>query len=149
MKSRFPWPSCLWARLWRRSLVRIASSNPVRSMDVCLMWLLCVVRYRSLLQAGRSSNGILQAVVCHWVWSRNLKKEAALAQVGLLRLRERGRERVKNATSYLCRQESFLYFKELYKYGAYHESLSQTVFTVSLSLIIPSCFFLKNFNTRS
>jgi hypothetical protein len=71
------------------------------------------------------------------------RKRRPFAQVGLLRLRKRGRERVKNVTPYLCRRECFLYFKELHKYGAYHESLSQTVFTVSFSLLIPSCFFRR------
>ena len=33
-----------------RSLARIVGSNPARDMDVCLLWVLCAVRYRSLLQ---------------------------------------------------------------------------------------------------
>jgi hypothetical protein len=33
-------------------------------MDVCLLWVLCVVRYRSLQWAGPSSRGVLSNVVC-------------------------------------------------------------------------------------
>jgi hypothetical protein len=32
--------------------------------------------------------GVQQTVVCHWMWSRNLKNEAALAHIGLLRQRK-------------------------------------------------------------
>jgi hypothetical protein len=48
------------------------------------LWVLFVVRYRSLQQADPSSREVLQSVMFHCVWSRNLKKEAALARVGLL-----------------------------------------------------------------
>jgi hypothetical protein len=34
--------------------------------------------------ADRSSRGVLPTVMCHCVWSRNLKKDAALARIGLL-----------------------------------------------------------------
>jgi hypothetical protein len=30
----------------------------------CLLWVLCVVRYRSLRQADHSSRGVLPSVVC-------------------------------------------------------------------------------------
>jgi hypothetical protein len=33
-------------------------------MDVCLLWVLCVVRQRSLRRAGPSSRGVLPSVVC-------------------------------------------------------------------------------------
>jgi hypothetical protein len=33
-------------------------------MDVCLLWVLCVVRYRSLRRADHSSRGVLSSVVC-------------------------------------------------------------------------------------
>jgi hypothetical protein len=33
-------------------------------MDVCLLWVLCVVRLRSLRRADLSSRGILPSVVC-------------------------------------------------------------------------------------
>jgi hypothetical protein len=38
-------------------------------MDICLLWVLCVVRYRSLWWADHSSRGVLPTVVRH-VWSR-------------------------------------------------------------------------------
>jgi hypothetical protein len=42
----------------------IVGSNPAGSMDVCLLWVLCVVRQRSLRRAGPSSRGVLPSVVC-------------------------------------------------------------------------------------
>jgi hypothetical protein len=33
-------------------------------MYVCLLWVLCVVRYRSLRRADHSSRGVLLSVVC-------------------------------------------------------------------------------------
>jgi len=33
-------------------------------MDVCLLRILCIVRYSSLLQADHSSRGVLPSVVC-------------------------------------------------------------------------------------
>ena len=42
-------------------------------------WVLCVVRYRSLCRADPSSRGAIQAMVCHCVWSVNLKNQSTLA----------------------------------------------------------------------
>jgi hypothetical protein len=53
-----------------------------------VLWVLCVVRYRSLRRADPSSRGVLPTVVCHCVWSRNLEHEAVLARVGLLRQKQ-------------------------------------------------------------
>jgi len=39
-------------------LTGIAGSNPVRCMDVCFLWVLCV-RQRSLRRADQSYRGIL------------------------------------------------------------------------------------------
>jgi len=52
-------------------------------MDVCLLWVLCVVRQRSLQRADHSYRGVLPTVVCR-VWSRNPKNEEAVDQWGLL-----------------------------------------------------------------
>ena len=41
------------------SLAGIVGSNPAEGMDVCLVCVLCVVRYRSLLWADHSSRGVL------------------------------------------------------------------------------------------
>jgi len=46
------------------SLAGAASSNPAAGMDVCLLCMLCVVRYRSLYRADHSSRGVLPSVVC-------------------------------------------------------------------------------------
>jgi hypothetical protein len=45
------------------SLGGIVGSNPAGDMDVCLLWVLCVVRSRSLRRAGHSSRGVLPSVV--------------------------------------------------------------------------------------
>ena len=53
------------ACVYGRSLAEIVGSNPAESMHVCLLWVLCVVRYRSLHRADPSSRGILPSVcVC-------------------------------------------------------------------------------------
>jgi hypothetical protein len=73
------------ARFRGRSLTETAGSNTAESMDVCLLWVLCVVRYRSLRRADPSSRDVLPNVctrVC--VLSRNPNNEAALARVGRL-----------------------------------------------------------------
>jgi len=54
-------------------------------MDVCLLWVFCVVRERSLRRADHSPRGVLLTVVRRCVWSRNLVNEEALAQWGLSR----------------------------------------------------------------
>jgi hypothetical protein len=46
-----------------------------------LLWLLCVVRYRSLRRADHSSRGVLPTVVWR-MWSRNLVNEGDLAHWG-------------------------------------------------------------------
>jgi hypothetical protein len=51
-------------------------------MDVCLLWVLCVVRYRSLRRADHGSRGVLPTVVPSCVWSRNLVHEEAPAPLG-------------------------------------------------------------------
>ena len=53
-----------------RSLAEIAGSNPAGGMDVCLLWMLCVARYRSLRRADPSSRGVLRSVVCLSVISK-------------------------------------------------------------------------------
>jgi len=47
-----------------RSLAGIVGSNPAEIMDVCLLWVLGVVRYRSLPRGDHSSRGVLPTVVC-------------------------------------------------------------------------------------
>ena len=47
-----------------RSHAGIAGSNLDDGTDICLLWVLCVVRYRSLRRADHSSRGVLPSVVC-------------------------------------------------------------------------------------
>jgi len=70
------------AQICCRSLAGIADSNPSRDIGVCLLWVLCVVRYRTLRRAYHSSRGVLQIVVRRCVLSRNLVNEEALAHWG-------------------------------------------------------------------
>jgi hypothetical protein len=51
-----------WVR--GRSPAETVDSNPTGNMDSCLLWVLCVVRYRSLRRASHSSRGVLPNVVC-------------------------------------------------------------------------------------
>ena len=39
-------------------------SNPAGGMDICLLRVLCVVRYRSLRRADHSSRGVVPSGVC-------------------------------------------------------------------------------------
>ena len=72
-----------------RSTTEIVGSNPIGGMDICLLWVLCVVRQRSLRRADHSSRGFLATMVCRCVWSRNLKNEEAMTPVGSQRHRKK------------------------------------------------------------
>jgi hypothetical protein len=71
-----------------RSPAEIVVSSPTGGMDVCLLWVLCVVRQRSLRRADHSSRGVLPTVMCLSVLSRNLVNEEALAHWGLSRQKQ-------------------------------------------------------------
>jgi len=45
------------------SNVVISGLNPAGGMDVCPLWMLCVVRFRSLRRADHSSRGVLPSVM--------------------------------------------------------------------------------------
>jgi len=51
-------------------------------MNVCLLWMLCVVRWRSPRRTDHSSRGVLPTVVRRCVWFRNLVNEEALTHWG-------------------------------------------------------------------
>ena len=59
-----------------RSLAGIMGLNPAGGMDVCLLWVLCVVRQRSLRRADHSSREVLPSVVCLNVIMNPDNKEA-------------------------------------------------------------------------
>jgi len=75
------WISC-------RLTSEIADSNPTGGMDVCLLWVSCVVRKKSLQRADQPYIGVLPTVMRRWVWSRNVRNEEALTIVGPQRHRE-------------------------------------------------------------
>ena len=63
-------PAAARSEVWvcSRSLAGIVGSNPAGGMDVCLLWLLCVVSYGSLRRADHSSREVLLSVMCLSVW---------------------------------------------------------------------------------
>jgi len=68
--------------VYGRSPSEIVDSNPTGDIDVCLLWVLCVVRLKSLRRTDHSSRGVLPTVVRRYVWSRNLKNKEAMARDG-------------------------------------------------------------------
>ena len=73
------------AMVYGFSLAGIEGLNTAGGMDICLLWVMNIVKYRSLWQADLSSTEVLLPVVRHCVWSRNLKNEVVLILIGLLR----------------------------------------------------------------
>jgi hypothetical protein len=65
-----------------RSPAEIVGSNLTGGVDVCLLWVLCVVRWRSLRRADQSSRGVLPTLARRCLWSGNLVTEEAMARVG-------------------------------------------------------------------
>ena len=59
------------AWVWGRLPAGIAGSKPGGNMEVCLLWMLCVVRRR----ADHSSRGVLRSWYV-WGWSWSLDEEA-------------------------------------------------------------------------
>jgi hypothetical protein len=59
------WPACsyLAASVCGYSLAGIVGSNPAGGMVIGLLWVLCVVKYRSLRRADYSSRGDLLSVI--------------------------------------------------------------------------------------
>jgi len=65
MVGRSQWSRALSkARVCGRLLAGIAGSNPAVCMDISLLWMLCVVRCRSLNRTDHLSRGVLPSVVC-------------------------------------------------------------------------------------
>jgi hypothetical protein len=62
------------AWVFGRSLAGIAGSNPAGGMDVCLLWVLCVVKQSSLRRADHLSRGVLPSVV----WLTECDREALI-----------------------------------------------------------------------
>ena len=91
---------CWWSANPSGSAVKGYGLRPIACWDcgfefrwghgcLSLSSIVCVVRYRFPRRADPSYRGDLPTVVCHCVWSRNLKNEAALARVGLWRQTEK------------------------------------------------------------
>jgi len=74
---RSQWPRGLRRRSTAARLLRLWISNSTGGMDVYLLWVFCIVKYRSVWRADHSSRGVLQTVAHRCVWSRNLEHEEA------------------------------------------------------------------------
>ena len=92
------------AQICGRSPAEILGSNPTDSMDVCLLWVMYVVRQRSLRRADPSSRGVLPTVVRRRMWSRNLVNEEAMAYWGLLRQKQTNTQRHTNKNTHTNKQ---------------------------------------------
>jgi len=57
-------------------------SNSTGGLDVCLLWVLLVVTYRSLRLADHSSRGVLPSAACHNVFSKP-QERGGLGPLGL------------------------------------------------------------------
>ena len=61
------------------SLAGIAGSNPTGGMATCLLWVLCVVKQKSLLRADHLSRGVAtERGVGDSVWSWSFDNEEVL-----------------------------------------------------------------------
>ena len=81
---KLPVPVAGRSKAWVCGLspAEIVGSNPTGGMDVCLLWVLFIVRYSSLRRADHSSRRVLPTVLRRCVWSRNLVNEETLAHLG-------------------------------------------------------------------
>ena len=59
-------PVAVWSKAWvcTHSLAGIVGLNPTRGMDVCVLWMLCIVMSRFLHRADHLSRGVLPTVIC-------------------------------------------------------------------------------------
>ena len=64
-----------WLRVLRRgsaaALLLWLSSNPAGVLDVCLLWVLCVIRYRSLCRLITRPGESYRVWHAQWKWSRS------------------------------------------------------------------------------
>jgi len=81
------------AYVYGHSPTENVGSNPTGGMDICLLWVLCVFKERSLRRTDHASRGVLPTVVRRCVWSRNLKNEDAMLRVGPQRHKKENNKR--------------------------------------------------------
>ena len=78
------------------------SNDPTGGMDICLLWVSCIVRQRSLRRADHSSRRVLPTVLRRRVWSRNIKNGCSIYIYDISHLRVNktvGKELQKVCTS--------------------------------------------------
>ena len=88
------------ARVREWSLAGMAGSNPAGSMDACLLGVLCLLSGTGPFDGPIPLQEESYRLWC-WMWSRNLKDEAALARFGNGKLGEKFMVAVLN---YSCRE---------------------------------------------
>ena len=98
------------AQVYSRAPAEIVGLNPTRGMDVCLLWVLCVVRYRSLRRTDHSSGGVLPTVVRR-VCSRNREKRRLKPAKGLW---------IQTHDGLWCREKKKYTNLTIYQKGAYY-----------------------------
>jgi len=98
-----PVPVAARSKAWvcARSPAENLGSNSTGDIDVCQLWVFCVVKWRSLRRADHSSRGVLPTVVRRCVWSRNLVNEEILNQWGLSREKQTKMQSQRNCRYHL------------------------------------------------
>ena len=73
LHSYTPMPVAARPKAWvcRRSFAGIVGSNPAETIDVCLSWVSCLGRQRSLSRADHPSRGVVPSGVCSVTLSAN------------------------------------------------------------------------------
>ena len=86
-------------------------------MNICLLWVSCVVRQRSLRRADHSSRGVLPTVLRRCVWSRNIENGCSIyiydishLRVNHIILRYLGYEMPNEESWFYFRQDQDVFF---------------------------------------
>jgi hypothetical protein len=72
---RSQWPWDVRCGVCGRSPAGIAGSNPFGDMNVCYLWMLCLLSGRGLCDGSIAWPEESSRMWCFWIWSRNIKDE--------------------------------------------------------------------------
>jgi hypothetical protein len=75
---RLQWPCGVRSGVCGLSPAGIAGSNPVGCMNVCYLWMLCLLSGRALCDRSIACPEESSRMWCFWVWSRSIKDEPDL-----------------------------------------------------------------------
>jgi hypothetical protein len=98
--SRSQWPRRRRHRSSAARLPRLWVRIP--PMNGCLLWVLCVVSWKSLQRADHSSRGVVPTVVRRCVWFRNLVNEEAMAHWGTVAPKTKNKQVMQLLTVQFC-----------------------------------------------